>query len=554
MVERKTEESRIAAWHRERLLIISALIVAVVIFLAITVAVIAPSQGGTIPSTDLLKGTQTNVSPEFGQEIPLQDVGLGPSGRSIFIAFVMETHILFANLQLGGSIIIVATLIIFAMLRRERYLNLARSMTLFNLILFSTGATFAGAGMFFFVSLFPTFAANAFHVYWWPLLAETILFGAEIFIIYTFWFAWERISGGWHLALGFAYILDVFFQTLSIDMLASGMLTPGVNTITYTAGGILTVPWGEALQLWFNPTLWELQFHRLGAAIGFVGFVVAALGVLHYRDRPALRDRKQWDWVAAYGLGWGVLGLVIQAILGYAYMFKIMQSQPAAFEVMMHGARAWEMVVMVTLYSALALTVIIYFTTRRDRLLSRRTTRRLRTAFRGFLVVAAVLAFILVQPSWFGAPWVYDPSGWVNPLGAMRYKYLALFGLAAIGAGIVILDFVLLTSEEKEGAWGYLTKGSAVAGLFAGLLGTAIVNVMGFVREAGRAPWTMYNIIPVSHNTPTPIPPLQIAGVWIISIAITWLIFWTVSKVTAYHPETKEKVQLEQQIQEQGDA
>ncbi len=554
MVQLDAEGGRIAEWHRERLIIVSALVVAVLVFLAVTIIVIAPLQGGTIPSTDLLKGALGNVSPEFGQEMPLQDVGLGPSGRSIFIAFVMETHILFANLQLGGSIIIVATLIIFARSRRERYLNLARSMTLFNLILFSTGATFAGAGMFFFISLFPTFASNAFHVYWWPLLAETILFGAEIFIIYTFWFAWDRISGRWHLALGFAYILDVFFQTLSIDMLASGMLTPGVNTITYTGGGLFTIPIADTLQLWFNPTLWELQFHRLGAAIGFVGFVVAALGVLHYRDRSSLEDRKQWDWVAAYGIAWGVLGLAVQSVLGYVYMSKILQSQPAAFEVMMHGARAWEMVVMVTLYSALALTVIAYFTTRRDRLLSQRMTKRLRNAFRVFLIVAAVLAFILVQPSWLGASLRFDPTAWVNPLGLMRYKYPALFGLAAIGAVIAIFDAVLLTSAEKEGEWGYLTKGSWVAGLFAGLLGTAIVNVMGFVREAGRAPWTVYNIIPVSQNTPTPIPPLQIAGVWVISIAITWLIFWTVSKVTAYHPETKEKVQLEQQIEEQGDA
>lgn len=543
---------RIAAWHRDRLLVISALIVATVVFLAATVFVIAPLQGGAIPSTELLNSTLSKADPAFSQEIPLQDVGLGPSGRSIFIAFVMETHILFANLQLGGSIIIVATLLLYMRKRRERYLNLARSMTLFNLILFSTGATFAGAGMFFFISLFPTFASHAFHVYWWPLLAEAILFGVEIFVLYTFWFAWDRVSERWHIALGFAYILVVFFQTLSIDMLASGMLTPGISTLTYTEGGILTIPWYEALALWFNPTLWELQFHRVGAALGMVGFLVAALGVLHYRDRPELEGRKQWDWVAAYGLAWGVLGLAVQAVLGYRYMSRIMQSQPAAFEMMMHGARAWEMVVMVTLYAALTLAVITYFTTRRDRLLSRRTTQRLRTTFRVLLVVGAVLAFILVQPSWIGAPFRFDPNAWVNPLGLMRWKYPALFGLAAIGGVIVILDWRLLSSEEKEGEWGYLTRGSWVAGLFAGLLGTAIVNVMGFVREAGRAPWTMYNIIPVSHNTPTPIPPLQIAGVWVISLAISWLILWTVSKVTAYHPETKERVQAEQHVQEQG--
>ncbi|MEN6518485.1 MAG: cytochrome ubiquinol oxidase subunit I [Methanospirillum sp.] len=554
MFGRDEEAGGIAAWRRDRVVIISALIVAVVVFLAVVIVVIAPLQGGTIPSTDLFQGTLGNISPAFGQEIPLQDVGLGPSGRSIFIAFVMETHMLFANLQLGGSIIIVATLLLYTRYRRERYQNLARSMTLFNLILFSTGATFAGAGMFFFISLFPTFASNAFHVYWWPLLAESILFGVEIFVLYTFWFAWGKISNRWHLVLGFVYILDVFFQSLSIDMLAAGMLTPGVSTLTYSAGGILTIPWAEALQLWFNPTLWQLQFHRVGAALGMVGFLVAALGVLHYRDRPSMEDRKQWDWVAAYGLAWGVFGLAVQAVLGYLYMFQILQSQPAAFEVMMHGARAWEMVAMVTLYSGLALAVIVYFITRRDRLLSQRTSTRLRNAFRGFLVVAAVLAFILIQPSWIGAPTGFDPTAWVNPIGLMRYKYPALFGLAAIGAVIAILDAVLLTREEKEGEWGYLTKGSWVAGLFAGLLGTAIVNVMGFVREAGRAPWTMYNIIPVSYHTPTPIPPLQIAGVWIISLSISWLIFWTVSKVTAYHPETKEQVQLEQQVQEQGDA
>lgn len=546
------EDGRIRAWRRDRLIIISALIVAVVAFFAVTIAVIAPLQGGTIPSTVLLNSTLTNVSPEFSQELPLQDVLLGASGRSIYIAFVMETHMIFANLQLGGSIIIVATLLLYTRYRRERYLNLARSMTLFNLILFSTGATFAGAGMFFFVSLFPTFASNAFHVYWWPLLAESILFGVEIFVLYTFWFAWDRVSGRVHLALGFVYILDVFFQALSIDMLAAGMLTPGVSTLTYTEGGVLTIPAADALALWFNPTLWQLQFHRVGAALGMVGFLVAALGVLHYRDRPGLEDRKQWDWVAAYGLAWGVLGLAIQAFLGYLYMFQIMTSVPAAFEQMMHGARAWEMVLMVTLYAALALSVITYFITRRDRLVSRRMTRRLQWVFRIFLIVAVIFAFILVQPSWLGAASRFDPSAWVNPIGLMRYKYGALFGLAAIAGILMIIDAVVLTREEKEGEWGYLTRGSMAAGLFAGICGTAIVNVMGYVREAGRAPWTMWEIIPVSHNTPTPIPPLQILGVWIISLAISWLILWTVSKVTAYHPETKEQVQVEQHVQEQG--
>ncbi len=552
MVGAPSRPERTGIWGQERLILITVLVVAVIAYLVVILTVIAPSQGGTISSTELMKENLTNTDPRFTEALPLQDVGLGASGRSIFIAFVMETHVLFANLQLGGSIIIVATLIFFLRNGMKRYQNLARSLTLFNLILFSTGATFAGAGVFFFISLFPTFASNAFHAYWWPLLAEAILFGLEIFVLYAFWFAWTRIKTGWHLALGFAYILVVFFQTLMIDMLAAGMLTPGVETLTFTGPGLLTMPSAETLQLWFNPTLWQLQFHRMGAALAFVGFLTTALAVLHYRNRKGADDRRQWDWVAAYGLVWGIIGLVMQSMLGQVYMLKIMDSQPAAFEMIMHGARAWEMLFMVTLYSALALTVIIYFTTRRDQLLSQRTTGVMRNIFWGFLIIAAVLAFIFVQPAWLGANSVMDPNAWINPLGKMDYKYIALYGIAFMGAAIVMLDTILLTSEEKEGAWGYLTKGSWISGLVAGLLGTAIVNVMGFVREAGRAPWTLYNIIPVSHNTPTPIPPLLIALVWIISIGIAWIIFWNVSKVTAYHPETEERVEIEHRIQTEG--
>ncbi|WP_243670382.1 hypothetical protein [Methanoculleus chikugoensis] len=36
----------------------------------------------------------------------------------------------------------------------------------------------------------------------------------------------------------------------------------------------------------------------------------------------------------------------------------------------------------------------------------------------------------------------------------MPLKYVALFVMAAIGAAIVMLDVIVLTSEEKEGQWG----------------------------------------------------------------------------------------------------
>jgi cytochrome bd-type quinol oxidase subunit 1 len=69
---------------------------------------------------------------------------------------------------------------------------------------------------------------------------------------------------------------------------------------------------------------------------------------------------------------------------------------------------------------------------------------------------------------------------------------------------------------------------------------------MGFVREAGRSPWTVYNIIPVPPGTeqyPTPLTVVNVFGVWIIISAIVVSAFWFVSKVTAHHPEDAEKIQ-----------
>jgi len=322
------------------------------------------------------------------------------------------------------------------------------------------------------------------------------------------------------------------------------MLTPGVKAFSFTESGLLPMTLDQAMALWFNPTLWELTFHRVAAAVAFFGFLIATLATIHYIDQKDFAAKKQWDWVAAYGIAWGLAGLIMQPVLGQMYMGAIQDNVPSAFMMIMHGPRAWAMLMMVTLLSGLFLAIGTYFLTRRDQLLSRPENRTIRTVFKGFLIMTAVSAFILVQPAWLGALFIDDPGAWINPIGGMPLKFVALFVMAAIGAAIAMLAVIILTSEDKEGQWGYLTRGSLLAAFTAGILGTAIVNVMGFVREAARAPWTFYQIIPVpggqAYATPIPLP--VIAGVWVIVLALSWAVFWYVAKVTAYHPTDEESV------------
>ncbi|NLA39085.1 MAG: hypothetical protein GX882_06860, partial [Methanomicrobiales archaeon] len=298
MVARETKMAEEGSGRRLRL--ISAVIIAIVAYLIFLSVVIVPLQGGTIPSTTILADDLSgNTAHHATNDLPVQTVG--DISRSAVIAFAMLTHIIFANLHVGGAWIIVATTLLYFRYQRMRYKNLARSLTLFTLILFSAGSTFAAGGMMAIIALFPDLSLNIFHLYWWPIFIYFLLFGVIITLLFTYWFAWDRIRPGVHLALGFGYAISVFIQAVTVDTLAAGMLTPGVASFTFTESGLLPMTLDQAMALWFNPTLWELTFHRVAAAIAFFGFLIATLATAHYINQKDFAAKKQWDWVAAYG-------------------------------------------------------------------------------------------------------------------------------------------------------------------------------------------------------------------------------------------------------------
>jgi len=336
----------------------------------------------------------------------------------------------------------------------------------------------------------------------------------------------------------------VFGQTLMINTLASGMLTPPASGIVFgDTPGILLMPLGDYMAWWFNATTLQLQFHRLFASISFFGFLLAMLSVLHYLDRKDKSAKRYWDWVGSYGVGIGLFGLVFQPVLGMLYMLAIRDSNASAFTFIMMGPRAWEMLLMVGLLSTLVIVCLAYFIDRRERILSQMRYRRVRRAFYLSAGVAALLALVLVQPAWLGGPFYGAEGTWSNPLGLMMYKYMALFGIVLIAALLVMLDTIILR-KEKEAEWGEMTSGSRSSAVFAGLLGMWIVIVMGYVRESARSPWTIFDIIPVPGGQayPTPIPLPQIFVVWGLVLVLLVGIFWFTSKVTAYHPEEAEHI------------
>ncbi len=105
------------------------------------------------------------------------------------------------------------------------------------------------------------------------------------------------------------------------------------------------------------------------------------------------------------------------------------------------------------------------------------------------------------------------------------------------------IDAIAL-GKYQDTEWGNLSNSSRTALLVSGVLGMGIVVVMGYVRESARAPFLINSIVPVPGGSmnPTPLGIGTIFGVWVVITAATLLIFWLVSKVTAYHPEEAEEI------------
>jgi len=254
------------------------------------------------------------------------------------------------------------------------------------------------------------------------------------------------------------------------------------------------------------------------------------LAVFHYLDRKKREDKEYWDWVASYGLNWGVLGLVVQPFLGLIYMLAIFDSNENAFNFIMHGPRGWEMLLMVGILTFLFLFTINFFIERREQVFSYKESTFIHRIYKWLFWIALAAGFILIQPAWLNAT-------------VMDYKYISLGILILIGMFILSADIFVL-GDIRESHWGNLSKSSRSSLIMTGVLGTFIVIIMGYVRESARSPWTLYNIIPVadSQNNPTPILIEKIFIVWAVIIIFIIITFWLTSKVTAHHPSKAEEI------------
>src|SRR5215216_3217972 len=405
-----------------------------------------------------------------------------PGGARAFTGLTMLVHMFFAELFVGFAIAAPVLQAWGARTGSPRMDRLAHSMARFNVLTFSSGATFAVLFLVLLVGFYPRVTAALFTHFFYLLIIAMASMVLALWGMYTYYYKWDRYSilhKGRHAALGFTMGMFIWVWMVILTGIDTYMTTGGgPNAAEITVGNISA--FGTALNGVFNPMFVEMILHRTFANLSWPAFALAAWAAFMYIRSKSEEDRAFYDWSTSVGLTWGVLFLLVQPIVGFfiAYSMKLAEpanpvdsSYPGSYERLTEGATSH------LLYVNLIMVVGLFVLSNAAMYLGagRHPDRQGRRPIQFFGLVAAVAGLYSISPlAQF-------------PFLHMRYVMLLVMVLATAGA--------LMTYMRGRMRFRY---GSPVASyrvvlLALGVLAAVVALNMGFMKSNSRAPYTVYN-------------------------------------------------------------
>lgn len=417
--------------------------------------------------------------------------------RRLSMALLMLIHIQFAAFLIGIFGLGVTMEFLGVLSPRNRHFDRAgRSLARTSVLLYGTGAVLAISFILVIALLWPTFWYTIVRITLWPMVLEGITFVLTILYLFPWYYTWDALARlkAVHVSMGLALVVVAQLQQSMIDIMAGYMLTP--------------VPPEDILRVFLNPTAIPLDMHRIIGDISFAGFVLAGYAGFRTLQAREEEQRRYYDWFGNVALLAGLGFMFLQPAVGLAYLEEIRANAPGAFTVMMRGRLSWVFLVQSAFLSALFFLSVLYM------LLRMRDANRPRIRLmRALLIVVGLSSLLLVQPYVLGPSQDHMWINWVNPIGAMQpWKYLALGGLSLGSIGAI---FAYLTVQRHGMRWGQLgrdARRAQYALLAVAALGSAMMLIMGYIRESGRDPYLIYYDMRIDEETrfprlePTPSP------------------------------------------------
>ena len=404
-------------------------------------------------------------------------------GARLVTGVTMIIHMFFAELFVGFAIAAPVLQAWGARTGSARMDRLAHSMARFNVLTFSTGATFAVLFLVLLVGLYPQVTASLFTHFFYFLAIAMLSMVLALWGMYTYYYKWDRYSvlnKKRHIALGFTMGFFIWIWMMIMTGIDTYMVTgggPGRPAIT--EGSIAA--FGSALQGIFNPIFTDMLLHRTFANLPWPAFAVAASSSFMYARSKSAEDRAFYDWSTSVGLSWGVGFLLLMPFLGFATVYSLKESTPGdpvsgaaaggAYERLTEGATSN------LLYINLLLVVVIFVLSNVAMYMGagRHPDRAGRVPIRFFGLVAAVAGLYAISPL-AEFPFLY-----------MRYIMMLIMVLATFGA------FITYLRGRMGFRYGSPGVGYRVTLLALGTLAAVVALNMGFMKSNSRVPFTVYN-------------------------------------------------------------
>lgn len=413
-----------------------------------------------------------------------------PGGIRVFVGLTMLVHIAFAELFVGFAIAAPVLQAWGARTGSPRMDRLAHSMVRFNVLTFSTGATFAVLFVVLLVGFYPQLTASLFTQFFYIIVLAMLSMGIALYGMYSYYYKWDRFSvlkKRRHALLGFSMGAGIWMWMVFMSGIDSYMTTGGgPNAAQMGSGNVGS--FGLALQGIFNPMFVELILHRTFANLSWPAFALAAWAAFQYIRAKSPEDKAFYDWSTSVGLTWGVGFLLLQPIGGFAIAYSLKEGYNRGNgEPLPGSARPYENLMGIgagqgstanTLLIILLIMVVALFVLSNIAMYmgaGRHPDRGSRRPIQIFGLIAAVAGLYAISPL-ADFPFLY-----------MRYIMLLVMVLATFGA--------LLTYVRGRLRFRYGSPGTAyrVVLLSLGIIAASTALGMGWMKSNSRVPYTVYN-------------------------------------------------------------
>jgi cytochrome bd-type quinol oxidase subunit 1 len=387
----------------------------------------------------------------------------------------MLIHMFFAEIFVGFALAAPVLQAWGARTGSPRMDRLAHSMARFNVLTFSTGATFAVLFVVLIVGLYPTVTASLFTHFFVFIALAMLSMGLALWGMYSYYYKWDRYSvlnKKRHIALGFTMGLFIWVWMVIMTGIDTFMTTggPGAPPIDQNVASF-----GAALQGIFNPMFTEMVLHRTFANLSWPAFALAAYSSFMYIRAKTSEDKAFYDWSSSVGLTWGVGFLLLQPIGGFAIMYSLKgatQGGPSGgYERITAGATS-NLLVMNLIFVVVLFVLgnlAMYFGSERH------PDQEGRVPIRFFALLAAVTGLYAVSPL-ADFPFLY-----------MRYIMMLIMVLATLAAFVTYLRARLRFRYGSPGA------SYRIVLMAAGVLAAVLALNMGLMKSNSRVPFTVYN-------------------------------------------------------------